>query len=273
MKFGIKNLLVALSVATLSVASIGYAQVNTTPNDSWDSDGTFNSPSPTLSQSTTGATLNTHSLAATNLAANFWGPATFNLTADPTIRTALANATQLSYTINMNAVDLNGGSGSFNGFAQDNEIAITLFAPTGGPSGGLNFFMQDAWGVAGVSDSSGQSATWSGVDGNRTLVWDLTKFTATDPNTRSTKTLGQFLATYPDITDSKIGFAEQTGGGTSTVGDPTMFWDNVKLLDAQGNTLAVIGDFEAVPEPGSLLLLGLAVPGLLVARRYRKSVR
>ena len=71
---------------SLACTSVSHAQVNTTPNDSWDTDGTFNSPSPVLSSSTTGATLNTHSLAAQNLTANFWGPATFNLVAAPANR-------------------------------------------------------------------------------------------------------------------------------------------------------------------------------------------
>ena len=183
----------------------------------------------------------------------------------------MTNATTLSYSLTLNSSDLNGGSGSFGGFAQDNELAITLFANPGGPSGGLNLFIQEPWSTAGLTDSSGQSATWSGVDGTRTLVWDLTKFTAVDPNTRTTKTVGQFLAAYPDIVDSKIGFVEQTGGG-SPVGNPTFFWDNVNLIDASSHA-TVIGDFEPVPEPTSLALMGLAIPALVVIakRRFRTA--
>jgi len=271
MKIGIKSLRFSLAIVVLSLASISYAQVDTTPNDSWGTDGGPGSPALS-SPAKAFATLGSHVLEADNPQGSFWGPATFNLVGSSTYRTALQTATTLSLDLTLNNSDINGGAPGFNGFAQSNELAITLFAPTGGPSGGLNFFIQENWGAAGISDSSGQSAGWNGVDGTRTLVWDLTKFTATDPNTRSAKTVGQFLATYPDISDAKIAFVEQTGGGTATVGPAAFFFDNVKLIDASSNA-TVIGDFEPVPEPGSLVLLGLAIPGLFVARRYRKSIQ
>ena len=103
------------AAVSLVCASVSHGQVNTTPNDSWDTDGTFNSPSPVLSSSTTGATLNTHSLAAQNPSANFWGPATFNLVADPANRRGLTNATTFSYSLTLNSSDLNRGIRSFGG--------------------------------------------------------------------------------------------------------------------------------------------------------------
>jgi len=205
-------------------ASVNIGDFETVTLDGWGTDGTFNAPSPALSQSTVGVTSGSFSLASQNPAANFWGPATGNLIGEG-YASALQNASTLSYDLTLDSSALNGGSGSFNGFAQDNEIAITLY----GNGGALNMFLQQSWGAAGVSDSLGQSAGWNGVDGTRHLVWDLTKFTATDPIGGGTKTLAQFVAAYPSIVDSRIGFVQQSGGASNTVGNPIFYFDNVRL--------------------------------------------
>src|SRR5664280_3361669 len=142
--------------------------------DGWGSDG--GPGSPTLSQGTTGVTLGSFSLQSANPQGSFWGPATGNLIGEG-FGGALQSATTLSYDLTLNNAALNGGTAGFNGFAQNNELAITLF----GNAGALNLFIQESWSTAGISDSSGQSAGWNGVDGTRHLVWDLTKFTAVDP--------------------------------------------------------------------------------------------
>jgi len=119
--------------------------------------------------------------------------------------------------------ELSGDGTAFAGFAQSNELAITLFGAGAGPGGtDLNLFIQKQWAGlsgAGVSDSKNHAAQWAGDDGTRTLVWDLTKFTANDPNTGTTKSVAQFLAAYPGITDGKIAFVAQAGGGNRADGE------------------------------------------------------
>ena len=136
-------------------------------------------------------------------------------------------------------------------------MAITLFSPSAGSN--INLFIQKSFSGlvgAGISDSLGQSAGWNGVDGTRTLTWDLTKFTATDPHDGQIKSVAQFLAQYPDIVDSKIAFVEQSGNGTATQGPARFYFDNVKL-----------NGIPDVPEPASLGLILAGAPLLAVRRR------
>ncbi len=218
--------------------------------DGWGSDG--GPGSPTLSQSTTGATLGSFALQSATAQGGFWGPATGNLIGEG-FGGALQGATTLSYDLTLNNSALNGGTAGFNGFAQDNELAITLF----GNAGALNLFIQANWSAAGISDSSGQSAGWNGLDGTRHLVWDLTKFTAVDPADSQTETVAQILAHNPGITDAKIAFVEQTGNATASVGPAVFYFDNVQL--------------NGVPEPtmAALVLLGGCL--MPIARRWRRS--
>jgi len=233
-------------------ASVNIGDFETVTLDGWGTDGTFNAPSPTLSQSTVGVTSGFFSLASQNPAANFWGPATGNLIGEGDAG-ALQNASTLSYDLTLNSSALNGGSGNYSGFAQGNEIAITLY----GNGSALNLFVQENWGTAGVSDSLGQNAQWNGTDGTRHLVWDLTKFTGLDPTTGHTEDVAQILANNPGIVDAKIGFAEQTGGASGTVGDPIFYFDNVQL--------------NLVPEPSSLALSALGAIVCLLGLRRRQG--
>ena len=246
-----------LATTSTSVAALP-AVIGNFEDQTLDLWGTAGGPgNPVLSQSTTtGVTLGTGALRATNPQSGFWGPTTGNLV--PTNRQDLQDAQRLSLDLTLIGTELSGDGSPFSGFAQSNELAITLFSPTDGPGGGnLNLFIQKQWGGlagAGVSDSLGQAAAWNGIDGTRTLVWDLTKFTANDPNTGTPKTVAQFLAAYPGIVDAKIAFVAQAGGGSGTT--TNFYFDNVRLT--------------AIPEPASLGLLGAT--GLMLVVRRRRSV-
>lgn len=234
--------------------------------DGWGSDGGPGTPVYGNSN-TVGVTQGSWSLQTTNPQGSFWGPSTPNFAGTPTLA-ALANATYIQYDLTLINQQLNGGS-QFSGFAQNNEMAVQLFANAGGsfPSQ-YSQFVQRNFAAANATDSLGQSGTWSGVDGTRTLRWDLTTFTAPDPVTGTTETIGQILQAHPDMGDVKIDFVQQLGGGTAP---GNFYWDNVQLLDASGTPLATIGSFEGVPEPGTLALAALAVPPVIAAIRRRRA--
>jgi hypothetical protein len=134
--------------------------------------------------------------------------------------------------------------------------------------------MQHTFSTAqGDADSRNHGVQWAGDDGTRTITWNLANFTTTDPTDSATKTLSQLLTDHPDMQGAAFYFVQQVGNGTATVGPSRFFWDNVRLVDAGNNTLAVIGNFEPVPEPGSMALAALAVGPLVVAYRRRRAAR
>lgn len=249
-----RNIGVCLAAtAMIGLGNIASAQTvignfETAALDGWGTDGGAGSPS--LAQGTVGVTLGNFSLNSTNLQSAYWGPTTGNIIADAA---AFENSTQLSYDLTLDALYINGGS--FSGYAQDNALAIQIYSPTANAGGVLNLFIQENFG-AGDTDSSGQNATWSGVEGTRHIVWSLSNFTATDPNTNTTKTAAQFLQTYgAQITDLKIDFVQQVGGGTAT--SDSFFFDDVALNGSPA------------PEPATMALLGLGAAAL-IRRRSRK---
>lgn len=242
----------AFLVACAGLASIASAQQVVIGNfedatvDGW---GTAGGPgNPVLSSVTTGATLGSGALKSVNPQGSFWGPTTGNLI--PTHRDALINATSLQFDLTMIGSEINGGSGNFDGFAQSKELAVTLFSPNG-----LNIFAQrgNFGALTEIHNLAPHNVgEWNGVDGTRTLVWNLLAVTATDPADGLTKPVGQILANHPDIVDAKIAIVEQFGGGTATVGDGAFFFDRVILN---------------VPEPTTLALAALAAPAMLRRRR------
>jgi hypothetical protein len=258
----------AATATLLLLASGGRAQV-----DGWGTDGGPGTP-PTsyTSQSTFGVTVGSSALQATTNQGGFWGPSTGNLMTQG-FYAALRDATKVSFDLTLIGTQINGGQ-PFSGFAQGNEMAVQLFSNPGGTTpSGLNAFIQRNFAAANGTDSSGHAAQWSGADGPRTITFDLTTFvynnTGNPSDPDNGKTLSQVLTSHPDLQDAKIDFTEQIGGGSSATGN--FFYDNVRLLDAGGNTLATIGNFEAVPEPGSMALAALAVPALVVAYRRRRA--
>jgi hypothetical protein len=244
-----KFVLTALIVGGLAHISFGQVIGNfeTLSLDNWDTAGTYGT-APVLSQSTIGVTLGSYSLASQVAQGAYWGPATGNLATEGLLGD-LETASTLSYSLTLNSVALNGGSGSFSGYAQDNAVAINLWDNTTATS----YNLQEAFSTgAGDTDSLNQNAGWNGVDGTRTLTWNLSSFTA------GGLTVSQIIAAHPgdSFNSCYITFVEQAGGG-SPVGGPTFYFDDVQL--------------NQVPEPTSLALAGLGVAGLFGLRRFRKN--
>jgi hypothetical protein len=262
-----RHLWLLAGAAWLAVVGVSPAQ----SLDGWGSDGGPGSPIYANSN-TVGVTTGLWSLQTTNPQGSFWGPSTPNLVTNDF--NALKNATKISFDLTLNNNQLNGGS-PFSGFAQANELAVQLYSNPGGTAPlGINSFIQRNFATGNGTDTSGQNATWSGVDGVRTITFDLTTFTYTNQNNASDPENGdslfQILTNHPDLQDAKIDFVEQLGGGSAP---GNFFYDNVRLLDGTGNTLAVLGDFEGVPEPSTLALVGLAVPAIIAAARRRRAKR
>src|SRR5437773_1244326 len=88
----------------------------------------------------------------------FWGIRSPNV-----VDMLKTGATTLSYDLTLTNQELNGGSygggtdDSFNGYAQNNELAVVINTSTNG-------FIQRSFTQANGSDSLGTNATWSGVD-------------------------------------------------------------------------------------------------------------
>jgi hypothetical protein len=259
---------VAAGVALAALAPSAPAQVVL---DGWGSAGSVGNPPPVYSQSTTtGVTVGAGALKTLNPQGGFWGPSTGNLATEGFFN-ALRDAARITFDVTLNSTELSGDGSNFTGFAQTNELSIQLFSNAGGTlPNGINVFSQRAWASPGDTDSKNHNATWSGDNGTRTITFDLTTFTGTDATDNQTKTISQMMTQHPDISFVKINFVQQIGGG---VAPGAFYWDNVRLLNASGGTLALIGNFEPVPEPTSLAFAGLAVPALVFAARRRRARR
>jgi len=263
-----RNLLTALaaSIALLSIVTSARAQVAL---DGWGSAGSVGNPAPVYSQSTTtGVTVGAGALKTLNPQGGFWGPSTGNL-ATQGFFNALRDAARITFDVTLNSTELSGDGSNFTGFAQTNVMSVQLFANPGGSTpNGINVFSQRTFATPGDTDSKNHAAQWAGDNGTRTITFDLTTFTGTDATDNQTKTISQMMTQHPDIPFVKINFVQQIGGG---VAPGAFYWDNVRLLNVAGGTLALIGNFEpvAVPEPTSLALVAIAVPAVVLARRRR----
>lgn len=272
---GWRRKLLALTVATGGALTIPLVSFGVVIGDfeAGSTDG-FN-PSPSapagataVSVPGTGQTLGGFPLPASNtLGANslevqvaqggFWGIRSRNLVSAPADRQALIDNSSLAFDLTMSGVGLSGGNASYAGFAQSNELAVTMFAPDGPDADAnpdINLFIQRNFGTGGGTDSMGQNAGWNGQDGTRTISYNLGLFTADDPTTPAAdpKTVAQLIADHPELVEVTLWFVAQSGGDPNA-GDAHFFFDNVRL----------------VPEPASLGLLGLLAPALL--RRRRKT--
>jgi hypothetical protein len=268
--------MVVFGAATICHADTVISNFEDSTLDQWGTDGGPGETqfiSPSYSQSTTGVTLGSHSLAVTQPAGsdNYWGPSTGNLVSQGFL-TALTTAPRLAYDLTMYGSDIfTEDNPSASNFAQSNELLIEISWASGGAltTKGSTFLQQSVASNHGnatdslmaIQTSGGQ---WNGVDGTRTISWDLSKFSMTvtgfgNGNFRT------FLSTFfTQIRDVKFDFVQQVGDMSSdshnygSNDDPlfsappdTFFFDNVRL----------------VPEPVSVG--GIVMLSVLALRRRR----
>jgi hypothetical protein len=265
---------VVLAAATLTLAAAGTALAVPIGDfeggslDGWDVAPSAPTGKSIASVPGTGQTLGGQPLPPSNTSGTnslefigpqngFWGPRSRNLVAAPVDRNALATSNRLQWDETMSGVGLSGGNAGFTGFAQSNEVAITLFAPDGPDADtnpDINLFIQKNFTAANGTDTKAHGAQWAGDNGTRTLGWDLTTFTADDPTTVAVdlKTVAQLVTDHPEIVDSHIWMTAQAGNDPNA-GDAHFFFDNVQL----------------VPEPATLGLAAMALPAMLRRRRGR----
>jgi len=250
----------AVAAGTLALSSASYGYVLGNFETGTDGFAAISTPGASVTTvSGTGNTLGAKSLQLTQPQGQFWGIKSPSL-ASGANRAALQAAATYSVDLTMTAAGLSGGNATYAGFAQANEVAVTLFAPDGPDADtnpDINLFIQRNFAAAGVSDSKGHSAQWSGDNGTRTLVYDLTKFRADDPTTpvvdANEKTVAQLLADHPEISDATVWITSQLGGDANA-GDGLFWFDNIQL--------------NPVPEPATIGLMALAAPALLRRRRH-----
>ena len=243
-------------VLCLAGAAIGEVVIGDFENgslDGWQA-APGQTDNPTLSSvlgSTTTPPSNTRGDSVLKVTVNsggFWGPISGNLVATPGLRNAFIHATSISYDLTLIGSELSGGD-PFNGFAQSNEMTIN--------SNVNGTFSQHAFTAsAGDTDSLGLGAQWSGMDGTRTLTYNLANFTVIDPTTKAMESYQQYVANHPELTDVRFWFVTQFGNGNAAP-TGTFYFDNVVLNGV------------SIPEPASIGMLGLSASLLLVRRRTR----
>lgn len=159
----------------------------------------------------------------------FWGVRSGNV-----VDALKAGATKLTYDLTLIGQELNGGSfsgedNSFNGFAQSNELAVVIAAPGG--------FIQRNFSAGGATDSLNQDAAWNGLDGARTISWDLTRFTSNGMS------LADFI-TANNATEARFWFTTQGADSNGNQGPMRFYFDNVVLTAPTGDTS--LADFESL---------------------------
>lgn len=249
-------------VAVLALASSSYAVVigdfEDAGKDGWAPAGGGTDSAPAA----IGVTLNNGSLQVNQPQGGFWGDKTQNLADGGALQTALHNAQKFQFDETMIGTELHGGDGpGFSGFAQSNEISITLFSPGPlnvgpGAGNGLNLFGQQSFNAIVASDTKNHAAQWAGDDGTRTITWNIGLLQFDDPNIPGSqfKTIKQFMDDYPGINDAHIWMTAQLGNDNTATLPGRFYFDNVQLI---------------VPEPATLVLIGLALPALIVAGRRK----
>jgi hypothetical protein len=269
--------LIALAMGAATTRAQVIGNFETPSLDNFGTDGgaatVVNSRPLSYAQSSTGVTLNSHSLAVGSISGEFWGPATGNLVSEGFLA-AMSTQPKLSYDLTMiGSAMFTGGNPSAGNFALSNELAVEISWSSGGAltTNGSTFLQQNASSTHGNATDSlvatqSDVGIWTGVDGTRTITWNFANFKMLVPgfNGNASASFQQFLQTFStQITDLKIDFVQLIGDrsndddlDTPTGAYPgTMFWDNIQLI----------------PEPASLGCLALM--GLLALRRRQFSFR
>lgn len=156
---------------------------------------------------------------------NFWGLISPNLNAH---RDDFLKATFLSMDITFIRADLTDSSS----YAQTKFVALH-------DSSGSFVQRQIATGAAGANDSdslqpAATAGQWQGVDGTRTLKFDLNTFAQPGGATMGETTYKQYLTNHPEITSFDIWISFQAGPLLATY-----YADNIKLVVPGGS-----GDFD-----------------------------
>ena len=200
--------------------------------DGWE-DITTNPPDTVLSVSTTfGVSQGKGALRVDvdNGVGAYWGIRSPNI-----VDLLAAGVTEFGYDLTLDNKELNGGAyggngdDSFNGYAQNNELAVQISTPTNG-------FIQRDFGTAHGTDSLNTNATWSGVNGTRTITWDLTTFTSEGMS------ISDFIATHHP-NDAHFWLVTQGADTNGHVGPMRFYFDNMYVKFTDGST-QTIGDFE-----------------------------
>jgi hypothetical protein len=179
---------------------------------------------------------------------------------------ALSNLTSLSYSAYVTA---NNGS-------QFPYIQLSVASTGSGPADDILFFEPPYQTPSSGNPSlpnQGNTAlsTWQLWNAQEGGWWSDDGNAGLNPGT-GVGSLATYLASYPNATIEENPFA---GGGISlTVGYAssgdtfTGYVDNVTIGTVSGTTTF---DFEAVPEPSTMLLAVLGLTGMLIAFRRRKA--
>lgn len=187
---------------------------------------------------TSSGLIRNHTLGTGSGAANAWGANNFN-TVTPSFDSAVAAGNFFSFTINPN-------SGNTVSFTQIS--AYNVRRSSSGPTTGR---WQFAVGAGSFQDI-GADITWGGTTtaaGNAQSAVDLSG-------------IGALQSAVAPITFRVVTWGATTAGGTWYLNDPT---------GTAGIDFGVRGNVAAVPEPASMLLLGVAGVGGLAFRRFRRK--
>jgi hypothetical protein len=160
----------------------------------------------------------------------YWGIRSPNL-----VEGLKAGYTTLSYDMTLNNIELNGGSygggadNSFNGWAQSRALSVAVNTTANG-------WIERDFDTA-ATDSMSLGGAWNGIDGTRTITWDLTQFTSNGMS------LADFIFAN-SATEARIWIVTQGADTNGHVGPMRFYFDNFVLSGGPPNFPLRFGDFE-----------------------------